>query len=398
MITLKCKRCGKEIITSNCLRTRKKYCSKECRKISKIKKVCQYCGKNFEVCLLKKDTAKFCSKECGWKSRIGKEQSKETKNKISIANGGKNNGMYGKKAWNSGLKGFRAGIKIKKICKLCRKEFFVTPCDDNRIFCSRNCLYISKRGIKLLEETKIKISIANKGKHNSLKTEFKKGLIPWCAGTKGLVGGWNKGKKMSEEYRKKLSIAHIGQICWCKGLKTGYNKKQADKLRGRKLSKEHVEKIRKNTIKWHLLKGKNFISDAGKKRISDAKKGIKRPEISGEKCHLWKGGISKLTDKIRKIDEYKEWRFSIYKRDWFICKMPSCDKIEKSLHAHHIKKFSKIIKEFNIKILEDAINCKELWDINNGITLCKKCHEKVRQHEKEYAPLFQEIVKLNSII
>ena len=78
--------------------------------------------------------------------------------------------------------------------------------------------------------------------------------------------------------------------------------------------------------------------------------------------------------------------------------MPSCDKIEKSLHAHHIKKFSKIIKEFNIKILEDAINCKELWDINNGITLCKKCHEKVRQHEKEYAPLFQEIVKLNSII
>jgi len=27
-----------------------------------------------------------------------------------------------------------------------------------------------------------------------------------------------------------------------------------------------------------------------------------------------------------------------------------------------------------------AYKCKELWDIKNGITLCKKCHKK--QHQK----------------
>ena len=37
--------------------------------------------------------------------------------------------------------------------------------------------------------------------------------------------------------------------------------------------------------------------------------------------------------------------------------------------------FSDIIIENNIKTLEDALQCKQLGDINNGITLCKKCHE-----------------------
>ncbi len=33
-----------------------------------------------------------------------------------------------------------------------------------------------------------------------------------------------------------------------------------------------------------------------------------------------------------------------------------------------------ILKENNITSLDQALNCQELWDISNGITLCKKCH------------------------
>jgi len=29
-----------------------------------------------------------------------------------------------------------------------------------------------------------------------------------------------------------------------------------------------------------------------------------------------------------------------------------------------------------VSVLEQALNCDKLWDINNGRTLCRKCHKK----------------------
>ncbi len=43
------------------------------------------------------------------------------------------------------------------------------------------------------------------GKRRSPNTEFKKGTKPWNTGTKGLVKAWNKGMELSEEYKKKVS-------------------------------------------------------------------------------------------------------------------------------------------------------------------------------------------------
>lgn len=65
-------------------------------------------------------------------------------------------------------------------------------------------------GKKFSEETKQKISIANKGKRNSPKTEFKKGIIPWNKGIEWEVmqgqNNPNFGKTPSEEQKKKQSI------------------------------------------------------------------------------------------------------------------------------------------------------------------------------------------------
>jgi len=91
----------------------------------------------------------------------------------------------------------------------------------------------------------------------------------------------------------------------------------------------------------------------------------------GEKGNNWKGGYN-IYEKIRKYFEYREWRSDIYKRDNYTCQ--KCGERGFRLNAHHIKPFSKIVDEYKIKTIEIALECNELWDLNNGITLCKKCH------------------------
>ena len=61
-------------------------------------------------------------------------------------------------------------------------------------------------------------------------------------------------------------------------------------------------------------------------------------------------------------------------RDNFAC--VKCDIVGGQLQVDHIKPFAVILHENDIKTFEQAINCKELWDINNGRTLCVDCHKK----------------------
>jgi HNH endonuclease len=56
-----------------------------------------------------------------------------------------------------------------------------------------------------------------------------------------------------------------------------------------------------------------------------------------------------------------------------------CDK-SRNLEAHHIKSFKAIKVQYNIRTVQDAIGCDELWDINNGITLCRSCHLETKNH------------------
>lgn len=48
---------------------------------------------------------------------------------------------------------------------------------------------------------------------------FKKGYTPWNKGTKGVTGIWNKGRKLSEEHKLKISIRRVRIGKWTKGKK-----------------------------------------------------------------------------------------------------------------------------------------------------------------------------------
>lgn len=86
--------------------------------------------------------------------------------------------------------------------------------------------------------------------------------------------------------------------------------------------------------------------------------------------------IENLNNQIRNCQKSKEWKFFILKRDNFTCQL--CFKKRSNIvkiHVDHIKPFSQIKTENNINSLEEAINCSELWDTNNGRVLCVECHK-----------------------
>ena len=94
---------------------------------------------------------------------------------------------------------------------------------------------------------------------------------------------------------------------------------------------------------------------------------------SQENHYNWQGGLTKLQEQIRKSILYKNWRKFCTKRDDYTCQI--CGQRSGAHHVDHVKPFAVILDENNIKTFEEALNCKELWDINNGRTLCIDCHK-----------------------
>ena len=178
------------------------------------------------------------------------------------------------------------------------------------------------------------------------------------------------GKQHSEKAMKKLRATHFckNQIPWNKG-KTGvYSEKRLQELRDRRLSKESRSKIkeaRKRQV--HPLLGKHR-SLAARTKLSIANKG----KWAKEKNPNWKGGHTFLRASVMTLFQYRQWRSDVFTRDNFTCQ--ECQKTGGILNAHHIKSFIAIIREYKIKTVEQALACHELWNINNGITLCLECH------------------------
>lgn len=146
----------------------------------------------------------------------------------------------------------------------------------------------------------------------------------------------NKGKKMSEEQKKKLSLAHLGKSAWNKGIKGVYNRSEQGKISFR-------EKMSgPNNPKWVIERGRL----------------IKGDRILNDPLQQW-------------------WSRSIKNRDNWKCRI-SNENCSGKLEAHHILPWS----EF-----------PELrYQLNNGITLCHAHHPRKRDEVAKLSPYFQMLV------
>lgn len=158
------------------------------------------------------------------------------------------------------------------------------------------------------------------GEHRSPATEFTKGMTPW---NKGIVYSqilgekhprWSGGKPNCLDCNKKLG-AYTSKRC-----RTCY--------------------FRSDDIKKQI---KNMCSNRG--------------EMSGDKHHNWKGGVSSK-DKLERSKFRQTLQRVIFIRDNYTCQI--CDQYGGHLQVDHIKKWSEY---------------PELrFDKNNCRTLCMACH------------------------
>jgi rubredoxin len=199
-------------------------------------------------------------------------------------------------------------------CKKCGKDFNVSPSKKTQ-YCSKVC-YESMPKTWLIGH-----------KHG-----FKKG-----------EPAWNKGVAWSQEVKDKVSLSKKGK---------------PSSFLGQKHTPESLKKMSENR------KGK-LHSEETKKKMSETRRGKNNPSFgktyrSGENHYNWQGGISNENRRIRHSKEFTHWRNEVFARDNWLCQ--ECKTKKKEIHPHHIKAF--------------AIYPELRFEVSNGITLCKECHEK----------------------
>lgn len=213
---------------------------------------------------------------------------------------------------------------IKKKCKQCGKIFEVYACrKDSAKFCSKQCLNKNTwTGRKHTFETLSKMR----------KSKF-----------------WSDIDKIIDDYKNGKSGCDIAK---------DYNVNYSSITRALKRKGVSIRKRKDYDGKEPWNKNKPYY------------------QLRGKKNPRWKGGITKLNQKLRHCIEYKNWIKKIFERDNWICQ--KCGVRGGNLEAHHLKKFSDIVKQNKITSYKKAQKCKELWNLDNGITLCLKCHNKTK--------------------
>jgi hypothetical protein len=86
--------------------------------------------------------------------------------------------------------------------------------------------------------------------------------------------------------------------------------------------------------------------------------------------------------RIRNTTKYLNWRIAILRRDGFRCQVCSAsikDNKTLRLEVHHAKTFNEIFKENNITNIKQALECKEIWNLDNGVCLCYSCHKDIEK-------------------
>ena len=194
---------------------------------------------------------------------------------------------------------------------LCECGKWFHPDRMSQQYCSKDCGY------------KYKKSGGKKGKHYPHNQRARIAVCPVCGQEFRAVKDY-KGKK----------AVYCSKECW-----------------SRRASHEKVCPICGEKFKSSYSQNKKYCSlECRNKAYKDR---------TGELSNFWEGGKTAKKKLLRTCADYKAWRLAVFKRDNFICQ--KCGKHSTNLEAHHLK--------------EVCNYPEQIFDIDNGVTLCHQCHK-----------------------
>lgn len=110
-------------------------------------------------------------------------------------------------------------------------------------------------------------------------------------------------------------------------------------------------------------------------KTGDTKSVLCRNCYKGALHPFWKGGTSTVQSLIRGMKENRQWIKQCMYRDRYECQECKVESKGNNLQVHHKKQFAQILQDNKIDSVEAARVCEELWDMDNGVTLCISCHK-----------------------
>ncbi len=175
-----------------------------------------------------------------------------------------------------------------------------------------------------------------------------------------------------------LRIGHLPPSQLGKTRSTESKERISVAKKGSNHSEETRQKMSENRMgeKNHFY-GKSHTRSS-RKKMSDARDGI-----TGDKCWNWIKDRNQVIEKhrLRGTSEWKEWRIGVFERDEYTCQ--ECGEGGSNLEPHHIVPL--------------RISMDTLFDLTNGITLCRPCHQKTIWKESEFEERYFRIVSMKKM-
>ena len=180
------------------------------------------------------------------------------------------------------------------------------------------------------------------------------------------------GKKAKQAIKEKYNVDSIRELDFVneKIKKTNIDKYGCENPFG---NKEVQEKIKQHYIEKygvdHNMKLKECVEKAKETCIERygvdnySKTDEYRERFRGENSPVWKGKMAIHKRDGRELPEYRDWRKSVFDRDLYTCQCCGARNGNGKyirLEAHHIKDWKN--------------NVDDRYDVDNGTTLCSKCH------------------------